>query len=152
MSIYTKRISSWILCQIKMTEEEKKVITREEHPGRVAQGHKLATLMKKRKEEILRTKEQAAEQSAEQFTEQSTEQSMEQSTEQSMVQPTEQPSVQSSAQFTEQSSVRSNRAYVYGVGMLVVLVIGVCIFFAYPKNKKQANEKQDQPPKRRHML
>ena len=39
-----------------MTEEEKKMITREEHPGRVTQGHKLAALMKKRKEEILRNK------------------------------------------------------------------------------------------------
>ena len=39
-----------------MTEEEKKIITREEHPGRVAQGHKLAALMKKRKEEIMRDK------------------------------------------------------------------------------------------------
>ena len=40
-----------------MTEEEKEVITREQHPGRVAQGHKLAAFMKKRKEEILRYKE-----------------------------------------------------------------------------------------------
>ena len=55
-----------------MTEE---VITREKHPGRIAQGHRLAALMKKRKEEILRNKEQ----------------SMEQST----VQPTVQPAVQS---------------------------------------------------------
>ena len=39
-----------------MTEEEKKVITREKHPGGVAQGHKLAALMKKRKEEILGSK------------------------------------------------------------------------------------------------
>ena len=36
-----------------MEEEEKKSITREKHPGRVAHGHKLAALMKKRKEEIL---------------------------------------------------------------------------------------------------
>ena len=55
-----------------MTEE---VITREKHPGRIAQGHRLAALMKKRKEEILRNKEQ--------------------STEQSTVQPTVQPAVQS---------------------------------------------------------
>ena len=47
-------------------EEEKKVITREKHPGRVAQGHKLAALMKKREEEILRNKEQSTEQSTEQ--------------------------------------------------------------------------------------
>ena len=40
-----------------MTEEEKNMITREKHPGHVAQGHKLAALMKKRKEEVLRNKE-----------------------------------------------------------------------------------------------
>ena len=34
-----------------MTEEEKKIIAREIHPGRVKQGHRLAALMKKRKEE-----------------------------------------------------------------------------------------------------
>ena len=62
-----------------MTEEEKKIITRERHPGRSAQSHKLAALMKKRKEEILCNREQ----------------STEQSTEQSSVQSTEQPSVQS---------------------------------------------------------
>ena len=32
-----------------MTEEEKKIIIREKHPGRVAQDHKLAALMKKKK-------------------------------------------------------------------------------------------------------
>ena len=46
-----------------MTEEEKKIITREKHPGRVPQGHKFAALMKKRKEEILHNKEQSASQS-----------------------------------------------------------------------------------------
>ena len=40
-----------------MTEEEKKIITREKHSGRVTHGHKLAALMKKRKEEILHSKE-----------------------------------------------------------------------------------------------
>ena len=39
-----------------MTEEEKKAMRREKHPGRVPQGHKLAALMQKRKEEILRNK------------------------------------------------------------------------------------------------
>ena len=90
-----------------MTKEEKKTITREKHPGRVAQGHKLAALMKKRKEEILRSKEQSTEQSTVQSTVQSTEQS------------------------TEQPSVQSNDTYVYGVGILAVLAIGVCVFFAY---------------------
>ena len=57
-----------------MTEEDKKVITREKHSGRVAQGHKLAALMKKRKEEILRRKEQSTVQPTE-HTEQSSIQS-----------------------------------------------------------------------------
>ena len=112
-----------------MTEEEKKTITREKHPGRVAQGHKLAGLMKKKKEEKLRSKEQ------------------------------------STIQSTEQSSVQSNGPYVHGVGILFVLAIGVCAFFAYNtfQAKKilkivndclasQHEQKQDQPPKRRHML
>ena len=51
---------------------------------------------------------------------------------------------------------RSNDTYVYGVGMLAVLAIGVCVFFTYntsqAENKKLVNEKQDQPPKRCHML
>ena len=40
-----------------MTEEQKKIITREKDPGRIVQGHKIAVIMKKRKDEILRTKE-----------------------------------------------------------------------------------------------
>ena len=92
----------------------------------MAQGHKLAALMKKRKEEILRSKEQPTEYS----------------TEQSTVQSTEQSTVQSSVQSTEQSSVQSNEAYVYSVRIVAVLAIGACVFFAYPKNEKQANEKK----------
>ena len=56
------------------------------------------------------------------------------------------------------TTTRSNDTYVYGVGMLAVLAIGVCIFLTNPK--KQANDhlsakheqKKDQPPKRCHML
>ena len=123
-----------------MTEEEKKIITREKHPERVAQGHKLPKLMKKRKEEILRNKEQFTEQLQNSPSVQSTEQSKGQSPVQSTVQP----------------SVKSNDSYVYGVGILAVVAIGVCVFFAYnasqAKNKKPVNEKQDQQPKRRPML
>ena len=72
--------------------------------------------MKKRKEGILLYKQQ----------------STVQSTEQSSVQYTEQPSVQ--------STVQSNDTYVYGAGILAVLAVGICVFFAYnffqPKNKK----------------
>ena len=122
-----------------MTEEENKLITREKHPGRVTQGHKLAALMEKIKEQILRNKEH------------STVQSTEQSTEQSSVQSTEQPSVQS----TVQSTVLANDTYVYGLGMLAVLAIGGCVFFAYntfqPK-KLLLDVKKNQSPERGHML
>ena len=75
--------------------------------------------MKKRKEEILHNREQSS------------------------VQSTEQSSVQPSLQSTAQSN------YVYGVGILAVLAIGVCVFFAYNtlQPKKLVNEKQHQPPK-----
>ena len=94
--------------------DEKKAITREKHPGRVAQGHILVTLNKKRKEKILLNKEQAT--------------------------------VQATEQSTVRSIVMPNGAYVYGIGILAVLVIGVCVFFTYntfqPKNKKLVNEKK----------
>ena len=82
--------------------------------------------MKKRKEEILSNKEQSTEQS------------------------TKQSSVQSSVESTGQP----NDTYVYGVSMLVVLAIGVCVFFVYNtfQPKKLINEKKDQPPKGSHML
>ena len=61
-----------------------------------------------------------------------------------------------SATNTATTTTRSNDTYVYGVGMFAVFAMGACVFFAYntfqPKNKKQANGKKDQPPKRRHML
>ena len=44
---------------MKMTEKETKEIAQEKHPGRVAQGHKLAAFMKKRKE-ILHNKEESS--------------------------------------------------------------------------------------------
>ena len=55
---------------------------------------------------------------------------------------------------TPSHATRSNDTYVYGVGMLAVYAIGVCVIFAYStlQPKKLINEKQDQPPKRRHML
>ena len=125
-----------------MTEEEKKIIIREKHPGRVAQDHKLAALMRK-KEEILRSKKRSTEQLQNSPSVRSTEQSQ------------NSPSVQSTEHLQNSLSVKSNYTYVYGVGILAVLAFGVCVFFAYntfPKNKKPVNEKQDQPPKRRHML
>ena len=84
--------------------------------------------MKKKKEEILSNKEQSSVRST----------------------------VHSTVQSTEQPSVQSNDTYVYGVGILAILAIGVCVFFTYntfqPKNKKLVNEKQDPPQKRSHML
>ena len=99
-----------------MTEEEKILITREKHPGLVAQGYKLAALMKKRKEEILSSKEQSTEQS------------------------------------TEQPSVQSNGAYVYGVGILAVLVIGACVPFTCNKKAGQVIHEEPIKPKRHHIL
>ena len=46
-----------------MSEEQSTIVTRPKHPGRVAAGHKLAALMKKRKEEL--SKEPSREQPAE---------------------------------------------------------------------------------------
>ena len=51
----------------------------------------------------------------------------------------------------ENTSTRSNDIYVYGVGMLAVLAIGVCVFFACNTSQVE-NKKQDQLSKRRHML
>ena len=52
------------------------------------------------------------------------------------------------------TTIKSNDTYIYGVGILAVLALGVCVFFTYNtfQPKKLVNEKQDQPPKRRHML
>ena len=104
--------------------EDKKVITPEKHPGRVAQGHKLAAFIKKRKEEILHNKEQSTEQ------------------------PTVECSVQPTVKSSVQSRVQSN--YVYGCPcILAVLAIGVCVYFTY--NKKTGHE-QSIKPRKRHML
>ena len=127
---------------------KKKTITREKYPRHVPQSHRLAALMKKRKEEILSSKEQSTVQSTEQSSVHPTKQSV-QLTEQYTVQPTE----QSTAQSTVQPSAQSNGFYVYNVGILAVLAIGVCVFFAYnifqAENKEVVNEKQ--PPKRRQI-
>ena len=47
-----------------------------------------------------------------------------------------------SATNTTTTPATSTRSYVYGLSTLAVLAIGVCIYFAYPKTKKQANEKK----------
>ena len=107
-----------------MTEEEKKTITREKHPRPVAQTDKLATPMKKRKEEIFRSKEQ----------------------------PTEQSTEQSTVQSTEQSTLQSNGAYVYSVGILVVLAIGTCVLLMYNKKAGRIINEEPIKPKIRHML
>ena len=55
---------------------------------------------------------------------------------------------------TPSHTTRSNDTYVYGVGILAVLAIGVCVLFAYNtfQPKIPVNRKQDQPPKQRRML
>ena len=56
--------------------------------------------------------------------------------------------------FTPSHITRPNGTYVYGVGIIAIVAIGVCVYFAYNtfQPKKLINEKQDQPPKRHHML
>ena len=71
------------------------------------------------------------------------------------------PSTGNPTPSTPSHTTRSNDTYVYGVGILAVLAIGVCVFFTYQaKNKKQGNDrleaqheqkKQDQPPKQHHI-
>ena len=108
---------------------EKTSETNTKDPRRVEQGKKsYETRMKRLKEKILEDNELPI--------------------------PSTSPSTCDPTPSTSSHATRSNDTYVYGVGILAVLAIGVCVFFAYntSENKKQANEKQDQPPKRRHML
>ena len=57
---------------------------------------------------------------------------------------------------TNSAATRSNDTYVYGVGILAFLAIGVCAFLHITlsslKIKKVVNEKQDKPPKRLHVF
>ena len=53
-------------------------------------------------------------------------------------------------QFTEQSTVHSKDTYIYGVGILAVLAIGVCVFFAY--SKKAGQHEEPIKPKISYML
>ena len=103
----------------------------------------LLHLWQKRKE-ILHNKEQSLQSSVQQPVHSSVQQPV-QSTVQQPVQSTVQQPVQSTIQQPVQSTVWSNDTYAYGVGVLTVLAIGVCVFLTYntfPKNKKQANEKK----------
>ena len=108
-----------------MTEEEKKTITQE---NILAASLKVINL-KKRKEEILHIKEQSTVQSTGQYLVKST--------------------LQSTVQSTDQPSVQLNDTYIYGVGILAVLAIGVCVFFTFqPKNKKPVNKKNGSTTKK----
>ena len=55
---------------------------------------------------------------------------------------------------TPSHTARPNDTYVYEVGILAVLAICVCVFFAYNtfQSKNSINKKQDQPPKLCHMF
>ena len=72
------------------------------------------------------------------------------------ISPTTNASNETTSLTNNATTIRSSVIYVYDVGMLAVLAIGVCVFFTYntfqPKNKKLINGKLDTPPKRRHML
>ena len=101
-----------------MTEEEKK-ITREKHPGRAAQGHKLSEIMKKREEEILPNKGSL----------------------QCSLKNSVKNSLQCSLQNSLQCSLQYSQILSMALFILAVLAIVVCGFFAYNtfQPKKQAN-------------
>ena len=103
-------------------------VTKEKHPGRVAQGHKLVALMRKRKEEMLQNKH--------------TEQSSVLSTEQ----PTEQPTEQSLVLSTEQSSVLSSKTLII-LGIVGIGVAGIYIFNIRKTPEKQITENTQKKPK-----
>ena len=78
--------------------------------------------MKKRKEEVLRNKEQSS------------------------VQPTEQSIEQSTVQSTEHRSVQSTvqSIYVYGIGILAIFAISICVFLDVTlSNLKKSSMKND---------
>ena len=60
--------------------------------------------------------------------------------------PTTNASNETTGPANNTTTIRSSDTSVYGVGILAVLAIGVCVFLAYntsqAKNKKQANEKK----------
>ena len=131
-------------------------VTKDKDPKRVDPGRKgRANFMKKMKEDILNDVKKGGGDTTNSSNE--------------ITSPTKNPGNEPTSSTTNSSNkttrptnnssnrtARSNNTYIHGVGIVAVLAIGVCVFFAYntfqPKNKKQANEKEDQRPKRRHML
>ena len=120
-------------------------VTKDKDPKRVDPGRKgRENFMKKMKEDILNDVKKGGGDTTNSSNE--------------ITSPTKNPGNEPTSSTTNSSNktTRSNNTYIHGVGIVAVLAIGVCVFFAYntfqPKNKKQANEKEDQRPKRRHML
>ena len=114
-------------------------VTKDKDPKRVEAGHKgRGNYMKKMNKDILNN----AKKDGRDTTKSSNE--------------TASSTTNSGNETTSVPTTRSNDTYIYGVGIIAVLAIGVCVFFAYntsqPKNKKQANEKKDQPQKRLHVF
>ena len=123
-------------------------------PKRVEQGRKplrKRTLHKKMKEDILKNVRKGSGDTTNSSNEtiSSTNNSSNETTSPNINSSNETTSV------TNTATTRPNDTYVYGGGIIAVVAIGVCLFFAYntfqPKKKKSIKEKQDQPP-RRHML
>ena len=102
-------------------------ITKPKNPGRVAQGHKLVALMKKRKQELLQNNTVVSNNS-------------------DTVVSNSSDSVVSNSSDTVHGSTLF---YLYGVGALVVIVGGLMIYFKNPKkmdikpNIEEKHEKQE---------
>ena len=54
--------------------------------------------------------------------------------------PSTSSSTGNSAPPTPSHTTRSSGAYVYGAGILAVIVIGICVFFAYNTSKAEKNK------------
>ena len=132
-------VSIFLLCTFEINKMDKtsKKVTKDKDPKHAETGRRSReNFMKKMKENILNKKGGRDTTNSSNETTSATNNSSNEST-----------------SVTNTTTIRSIDTYVYGVGILAVLAIGVCVFFGYStfQPKKIINEKQDQPPKRIHV-
>ena len=125
-----------------MDESPQKVVTKD--PKRQERGKKThETYMKSLKEKILEDNQLPIRSPTDRPTPSTT-----------SLTPSTSSSTGNSTPSTPPRATRSNDAYIYGVGILAVLAIGVSVFFGCNtfQPKKPINEKQDQSPQRLHVF
>ena len=106
-------------------------VTKDKDPKRVDGGCKSReNLMKKMKDNILKDAKKGGGDTNDSSNE--------------TTRPTNNSSNETTSVTNNITAIGSNDTYVYGVGILAVFAIGVCVFFGYntfSKNKKNVNEK-----------